>query len=458
MHATPRVLVGPAVFAASMLCLAASVEAHNWGCWRQPNRTVYAYNTAVLNSQANAALSEWDTKTVLAVPRVNYHTEISVFDGYYGNTGWAGLASIESASGCNILHGHARVNRSYSYTSNGYRGIFCQEVGHLFGLDHSNDGGCMGGGYYYNINTYYTVVQHNINDIASKYSGVPLAPAAPEAIASEPSGAAVVPAAFGGTIPEGQTRAIAFWNERPNTLEEARALAEAVVSARVIEVRRGPDLVVPVPGLDDNVDRIPTQRVLFSVEKVLSGAMKGRVFELFQTGNDEFTVAEDPPYVSGERYVLFLTTKERGTYRVIAPEGRLKISSSGLAPSSTREFMSDLTGRTVEALAGDLAKPASSMPQDASGLQLRRNATPASGAAVSISYALPQASSVKLRIYDVQGRLVRTLVDGPQEGPRWYTLEWDGEDHAGRTVASGVFYARLETSAGMKTLSIAIVR
>jgi hypothetical protein len=231
-----------------------------------------------------------------------------------------------------------------------------------------------------------------------------------------------------------------------------------VVNARVIEVRPGPDLVVPVPGLEDNVDRIPTQRILFSIEKVLSGDIKGRVFQLFHTGNDEFTVAEDPPYVAGERYVLFLTTKEKGTYRVIAPEGRLKISSGGLEPSSTREFMSDQGGRTVDALAGDLRQMASTAVPDPSGLQLRRNAKVSSGSAASISYALPSAASVALRIYDVQGRLVRTLVETKQEGPRWYTVEWDGADRAGRTVASGIFYARLETSAGTKSISIAIVR
>ena len=452
MNSSRRLPLLAAMLAESIFGFVGSAEAHNWGCWKQPNRTVYAYNTAVLSSQANAALSEWDTKTILAVPRVNYHTDISVFDGYYGNTGWAGIASIESYSGCNILHGHARVNRSYSYTSNGYRGIFCQEVGHLFGLDHSNDGGCMGGGYFYSINTYYTVVQHNINDIASKYSGTPLAAALPTEIAS----ARVVPDAFGGEIEEGQARAIAFWHERPHTLEEATKTSEAVVNARVIQVTPGPDLTVPVDGLENGMDRIPTQRVLFAVDQVIAGTLRGRVFELFKTGNDEFTVAEDPSYVSGERYVLFLTTKEHGTYRVIAPEGRIKVTDAGLAPVSKREFMSDLRGRSVESLTRDLALR--SEASIGAGLQLRRNATDAATGRISISYAIPAASPVKLRLYDAQGRLVRTLVDASQDGPRWYTVEWDGADGRGRTTASGMFYARLETSAGVKTLSILRLR
>jgi hypothetical protein len=429
-----------AVCAVSVFGFVGAAQAHNWGCWIQPNRTVYTYNTAVLSSQASAALSDWDNKTILSIPRVSYHTEVSVFDGYYGNTGWAGIASIESSSGCNILHGHARVNRSYSYSSNGYRGIFCQEVGHLFGLDHSNDGGCMGGGYFYDINTYYTVVSHNVNDISTKYSSKPLAAAFPAATGER-------------TIEEGHARAIAFWHERPRTVEEAKQKAETIVEAHVMQVVAGPDLTAPVPGLENDMDRIPTQRILFSVDRVISGTMNGRVFELFHTGNDEFTVEEDPAYAVGERYVLFLTTQERGAYRIIAPEGRLLVTDGGLVPSSTREFMSNLKGRSVESLTGDLSGHAGQSSGEP-GLQLRRNAVNALTGRVSISYAIPQPAQVKLRLFDARGRLVRTLVDAQQDGPRWYTVEWDGMTNGGRSAPSGMFYAKLETPAGSKTLSL----
>lgn len=440
MNYSRRVPLLAAACAVSVFGFVGIAQAHNWGCWIQPNRTVYTYNTAALSSQASAALSDWDTKTILSIPRVSYHTEVSVFDGYYGNTGWAGIASIESYSGCNILHGHARVNRSYSYSSNGYRGIFCQEVGHLFGLDHSNDGGCMGGGYFYDINTYYTVVSHNVNDIYNKYISKPLA--------------ASFPAVAGGEIQAGQARAIAFWHERPRTIEEASQKSEAVVSAHVMKIVPGPDLTVPVEGLENGMDRIPTQRILFSVDQVIAGALNGRVFELFHTGNEDYQVVEDPSYAVGERYVLFLTTQERGAYRVIAPEGRLKVTEQGLVPSSTREFMSDLRGKSVESLTGDMALR-SGRPDD-SGLQLRRNAMNAGR--VSISYAIPSASPVKLRLFDARGRLVRTLVDAQQDGPRWYTVEWDGKDQGGRPAASGMFYAKLESSAGTRSLSIVRLR
>lgn len=148
---------------------ASAASAHKWGNWHW-NRygssvTIQAYNTATYRAEASAAINDWSANTILYVPQVNYHTDLSVFDGNYGPTGWGGLAEIINYSGSHITHGHARLNYYYSYSSNMKRGIQCQEVGHLFGLDHSNDG-CMGLGYY---NSLYYTVAHNWNDIYSMY-------------------------------------------------------------------------------------------------------------------------------------------------------------------------------------------------------------------------------------------------------------------------------------------------
>jgi hypothetical protein len=62
-----------------------------------------------------------------------------------------------------------------------------------------------------------------------------------------------------------------------------------------------------------------------------------------------------------------------------------------------------------------------------------------------IAYALPAETGtipVALDVYDVSGRLVRTLVDGPGK-PGAHVVSWDGTDAAGRPVASGVYFYRL---------------
>lgn len=50
---------------------------------------------------------------------------------------------------------------------------------------------------------------------------------------------------------------------------------------------------------------------------------------------------------------------------------------------------------------------------------------------------------VALRVYDTAGRLVRTLVDGFEPGGVRF-VDWDGRDQAGKIVASGVYFCRLD--------------
>ncbi|MGD9548528.1 MAG: FlgD immunoglobulin-like domain containing protein [Candidatus Krumholzibacteriia bacterium] len=60
--------------------------------------------------------------------------------------------------------------------------------------------------------------------------------------------------------------------------------------------------------------------------------------------------------------------------------------------------------------------------------------------ATEISFLVPEGGSpVELRIDDLTGKLVRTLVDGFEpSGMR--TVRWSGKDDAGRSVASGTYF------------------
>jgi predicted Zn-dependent protease len=172
---TPLKFAAIALLLAANLWAAGAASAHDWGKWHW-NRagnptTINVYNTASYKNETSAAVNEWSNDTILNLPQVNSHSDVHVFDGNYGAVGWGGIARIMQYSGNHILHGHAELNYYYSYSSNGKRGVQCQEVGHLFGLTHSNDGGCMGFGYWYGESgsTYYQVIAHNINDIYSKY-------------------------------------------------------------------------------------------------------------------------------------------------------------------------------------------------------------------------------------------------------------------------------------------------
>ena len=75
----------------------------------------------------------------------------------------------------------------------------------------------------------------------------------------------------------------------------------------------------------------------------------------------------------------------------------------------------------------------------------------------TISYAVPHAGPVTLRIFDVAGRRVRTLHDGAQRAG-YHTVVWDGRDGAGRGVASGTYYYRLDGDGFVATRKMTLVK
>ncbi|MFA5052228.1 MAG: T9SS type A sorting domain-containing protein, partial [Patescibacteria group bacterium] len=60
----------------------------------------------------------------------------------------------------------------------------------------------------------------------------------------------------------------------------------------------------------------------------------------------------------------------------------------------------------------------------------------------TICYSLPEASQVSLRIINILGQEVMTLVDQYQSAGN-YAIEWDGANQSGKRVASGIYFYRL---------------
>lgn len=77
---------------------------------------------------------------------------------------------------------------------------------------------------------------------------------------------------------------------------------------------------------------------------------------------------------------------------------------------------------------------------------------PAAGA-VSIRFGVARTGAVTLRVYDVAGRLVRTLVDGAFDRGD-HTFSWDGRDDSRRTLGGGIYFARLVIDGAGETRKI----
>ncbi|MCC6963892.1 MAG: T9SS type A sorting domain-containing protein [candidate division Zixibacteria bacterium] len=74
-----------------------------------------------------------------------------------------------------------------------------------------------------------------------------------------------------------------------------------------------------------------------------------------------------------------------------------------------------------------------------------------------IAYSLPKASAVSVRIYNVMGQAVRTLVDGAQTAG-YHEVIWNGRDESGNLAASGVYFYRFETDGFAKTVKMTLMK
>jgi len=60
----------------------------------------------------------------------------------------------------------------------------------------------------------------------------------------------------------------------------------------------------------------------------------------------------------------------------------------------------------------------------------------------TIRYGLPEDSNVSLVIYDLRGNVVQTLESGTKDAG-WYELVWNGQTADGRTISTGLYFARI---------------
>ncbi|MFH1069713.1 MAG: FlgD immunoglobulin-like domain containing protein [Candidatus Glassbacteria bacterium] len=79
------------------------------------------------------------------------------------------------------------------------------------------------------------------------------------------------------------------------------------------------------------------------------------------------------------------------------------------------------------------------------------------GTTIAYDVAQGPALPVKLRVYDLKGRLVATLVDGVRE-PGSYKVFWDGTDSAGRKLASGAYFYRITAGDYTRTRKMVLLK
>jgi len=78
-------------------------------------------------------------------------------------------------------------------------------------------------------------------------------------------------------------------------------------------------------------------------------------------------------------------------------------------------------------------------------------------ASTAVKYQLPEASEVRLNVYNLLGQEVRRLVDGRVKAGTHSAL-WDSRDSLGREVGSGVYLVRMQAGDFVEVRKMALIR
>lgn len=119
----------------------------------------------------------------------------------------------------------------------------------------------------------------------------------------------------------------------------------------------------------------------------------------------------------------------------------------GLTIRSLRGATDDGSPLSVQGEAAFLSVPPSSVSGVATILPARPNPFVTD---TEISFALPNAARASVRLFDVTGRLVRTLHDRATNAGV-HRLRWDGRDDRGRMVRVGIYFVHLTAGSAVRT-------
>jgi hypothetical protein len=76
----------------------------------------------------------------------------------------------------------------------------------------------------------------------------------------------------------------------------------------------------------------------------------------------------------------------------------------------------------------------------------------------NIEFSIPQSGAVNLTVYDVHGRVVKSIIANEPYSQGTFKAQWDGTNDAGQRVASGIYFARLSAGTFNATQKMNLVK
>ena len=106
---------------------------------------------------------------------------------------------------------------------------------------------------------------------------------------------------------------------------------------------------------------------------------------------------------------------------------------------------------------GEFVSPIESFTMPTATTRLEQNSPNPFNPTTAIRFTLASKETVTLAVYDLNGRLVRTLVSGTRDLGS-HSVTWDGRDNAGTSVASGVYFYRLDAGKVSDTRKMVLLK
>jgi len=76
----------------------------------------------------------------------------------------------------------------------------------------------------------------------------------------------------------------------------------------------------------------------------------------------------------------------------------------------------------------------------------------------TIKYFLPREEKVTLKIYNLLGQSIKTLLHEEEHVAGAYEVKWNGTDEDGNPVVSGIYFYRFQTQNFSTTKKIVVLR
>lgn len=131
---------------------------------------------------------------------------------------------------------------------------------------------------------------------------------------------------------------------------------------------------------------------------------------------------------------------------VIDREGILRYRGGGVALAEITSMIDNLIGTTT---IEDHKSPGE--------FKLHQNYPNPFNPATIISFEISRNEKVSLKVYDNQGRFVRSLLNNTMHVGK-HEISWDGRNNQGETVSAGIYYYRLLTASFNQTKKMTLIR